>query len=83
MQRMVELVKGQAEIDILAQQPHDLGLKCPPGGAKLRQTLFGLRTTRSFKNRVRVGGKLLPAQSPCGLVAERLCVTGSLRVNSR
>src|SRR6266496_2087953 len=54
MQGMVKLVKGQAGVHILGQQPHDLGLQRPPRRAKLRQTRFGLRTGGRLKDRVRI-----------------------------
>src|SRR6266496_1937760 len=39
MQADVELVEGQAQPDILRQQPHDLGLKLAPGRPKGGQAL--------------------------------------------
>ncbi len=76
MQGMVKLVKGQAGVHILGQQPHDLGLQRPPRRAKLRQTRFGLRTGGRLKDRVRIPGELLPPQPPRGFVGERLLGEG-------
>src|SRR5438874_12864589 len=72
MKCMVKLVKRQAGVDILAQQPYHLGLECAPGGTEVCQALNSLRTALRLKNGVCIGRKLLAAQSPSLFVAKRL-----------
>src|SRR5215208_5475374 len=62
MEADIELVEGEVQLDILRQQPHDLGLQPTPGRPKARQTLLGLCPRRRLKNRMCIGRELLTPQ---------------------
>ncbi len=55
MEATIELLEGQAQRDILRQQPHDCTLKRTPRRAKAGQTLKGFRPCWCRKDRVRIG----------------------------
>src|SRR5215475_1821126 len=78
MERIVELIKGETGVDILAQCAHYLGLKRPPSGLESGEALKGFRTSRRLKDRMSVGRELLAPQLPRLLKGQgRLCGRGS------
>ncbi len=64
MQRDVELVVGEAQLDIFRQQSHHLGFQRAPGGLKGGKALKGFRPGWCFEDGVRSGRDLLAPQPP-------------------
>ena len=64
MQRDVELVEGEAQLDSFRQQPHNFSLQRAPGGLKRGQTLKGFRPRWRVEDGVGSGRDLLAPQPP-------------------
>jgi hypothetical protein len=59
MQSSIELIKGEAGVDVLGQFPHHLPLQCLPSGPKQSQALNCLGTGGGLKDSMRVAADLL------------------------
>src|SRR5438093_11974544 len=72
MQGGVELIKGEAGVDVLGQFPHDLRLQRAPGGLKRGEARCRLGSSWRLEDGVRVGRDLPPPHAPGGLKGQGL-----------